>query len=219
MNKSEDIIYFINNYILSCFGQHKITLTDWEKDIIKSVFDNDKINKVWIVHNRKVGATTLCKLLHWFYVSSDTYICSHNLFWSNYIKKQMFFNLSNTFLKHDDKDRLGINGFIPMTANGIVHDLNKKLDNYNGLLVNLLYDKHEPITIDKEPSDLGCMYDGTFNEKTYNILNSYEWKLFTISVNIRDYDKIKPYIDADRNKENVIILEDDNLPLIKIINN
>lgn len=211
MNKSEDVIDFINNHILCQY--HKITLTDWEKDIIKSVFDNDKINKVWIVHNRKVGATTLCKLLHWLYVTGDTYICSFNLFWSNYIKKQMYIDLNNTSLKYNDGHRLGIHGFIPITTKSLEHDINNKLDIENALIA-LGYDKKEPTTIDKKTSDLGCMYDGTFNEKTYNILNSYEWKLFTISVNIRDYDKIKPYIDADRNKENVIILEDDNLPLI-----
>ena len=176
------------------FNHYKIKLFDWEKDVIRKSLDGTKIKKVWIVSNRKCGATALCKLLHWYRPETkDTYVCSNNLEWSKAIKK-MPIHLTSGYIKDCDEP-FGIKWMKPMTIMKIDEDVQIKRNN-------------------KEEYDGSCMYDGIFNPETYTVLNTYNWEFFTISVNIKDLDKIKPYIEADKGRDDVIVIVDDNLPII-----
>lgn len=203
----QDKIDWINEVV---YTNTKITLSDWQKDIMLKALDGTKIKKIWLVTNRKVGATTLCKLIHWLRTETrTTYVCSHNLQWSNYIKRIPIF--VKTMVNKKDEDKIyGRDWMIPMTYNNIINDIKKNRKMFEETKDDIMLEIIEHI---QGKYDGSCMYDGEFNENTYLSLKSYNWGLITLSFHTRDYEKVKPYIEADKGRDDVIILVDDNLPL------
>lgn len=207
---SQEKINFINTKVSGSRWEN-ITLNDWQKSIAERALDGTKINKIWIVHNRHVGATYFCKLLHWLRPDMhSTYICSHNLYWSKYISKQMCIRVTD-FCKTNVV--LGVNWCKPMTIKKICKDVEEYHQMVEGIH-HLKYGISKPYI--PHNSELGCLYDGEFNPKTYSVLNSFNFGLLTISIHTDDLELAEPYIEADKNKDNVIICVDDNLPEIKL---
>lgn len=203
----QDKIDWINEVV---YTNTKITLYDWQKDIMLKALDGTKIKKIWLVTNRKVGATTLCKLIHWLRTETrTTYVCSHNLQWSNYIKRIPIF-VKTMVDREDEKMSMRSWWMIPMTYKNIANEVKenrKKFEETKGDIMPEIMNRVEEIY------DGSCMYDGEFNEDTYLSLKPYNWGLITLSFHTRDYEKVKPYIEADKGRDDVIILVDDNLPL------
>ena len=203
----QDKIDWINEVV---YTNTKITLSDWQKDIMLKALDGTKIKKIWLVTNRKVGATTLCKLIHWLRTETrTTYVCSHNLQWSNYIKRIPIF-VKTMVDREDEKMSMRSWWMIPMTYKNIANEVKenrKKFEETKGDIMPEIMNRVEEIY------DGSCMYDGEFNEDTYLSLKPYDWGLITLSFHTRDYEKVKPYIEADKGRDDVIILVDDKLPL------
>lgn len=203
----QDKIEWIDGHI---YTNTKITLSDWQKEIMMKVFDGTKIKKVWLVTNFKVGATTFCKLLHWLRTETHTtYVCGHNLQWSNHIKRIPIFIKPMVDKKDEDKI-YGRDFMIPMTYKNIVKDVIENRKRFEETKGDVMTEIIERI---QKKYDGSCMYDGDFNENAYKELNKFDWGLFTLSFLTKDYEKIKPYIEADKGRDDVIILVNDNLPL------
>jgi hypothetical protein len=203
----QDKIDWINEYV---YTNTKITLSDWQKDIMLKALDGTKIKKIWLVTNRKVGATTLCKLIHWLRTETrTTYVCSHNLQWSNCIKRIPIF-VKTMVDREDEKMSMRSWWMIPMTYKNIINDVKKNRKKFEETKSNIMPEIMNRV---EEIYDGSCMYDGEFNKDTYLSLKPYDWGLITLSFHTRDYEKVKPYIEADKVRDDVIILVDDKLPL------
>ena len=55
-----------------------------------------------------------------------------------------------------------------------------------------------------------CLYDRGFDVKTYNKLCSYNFNFFIINVDQKDLEKAIPFIEADKDKEDVLIVNIEN---------
>ena len=59
-----------------------------------------------------------------------------------------------------------------------------------------------------------CLYDNEFDEAKYTVLCSYDFNLFVINVSPKYLEKARPFIEADKDKEDVLIVNIET-PLIK----
>lgn len=112
MITATEVIEFIENQFYCDFTPDEhIHLNDWQKDVIKEVFDNHK-KRVWIFTGRKTGATSLCRWMHWLHVKDQnnfrltTVIGDNKDYMKSYIKNRPI-KLRN--FKGDN--RLGIDCF------------------------------------------------------------------------------------------------------------
>lgn len=112
MITAKEVIEFIEEQFYCDFtSDEHIHLNDWQKDVIKEVFDNHK-KRVWIFTGRKTGATSLCRWMHWLHVKDPnnyrltTVIGDNKDYMKSYIKNKPI-KLHN--FKGDN--RLGIDCF------------------------------------------------------------------------------------------------------------
>ena len=174
-----------------------INFTDWQKQTIDTLNEHKNIKKVWLVNKqRKTGATYFSKLLLFFRPPrTDTFVISNNLDWSKCINKQMPIEFLNPHTTKDGEWYKASNFLTPVTLYGLEKEIIKN----------------------SRPSytpSFECLYERDFNIKTYNVLCSYDFDFFIINVSPKDLEAARPFIDADKDKEDVLIVNiEDQLSL------
>ena len=166
-----------------------INFTDWQKQTIDTLNEHKNIKKVWLVNKqRKTGATYFAKLLLFFRPPrTDTFVISNNLDWSKCINKQMPIEFLNPHTTKDGEWYKASNFLTPVTLYGLEKEIIKN----------------------SRPSytpSFECLYERDFNIKTYNILCSYNFDFFIINVSPKDLEAARPFIEADKDKEDVLIV-------------
>ena len=191
-----------------------INFTDWQKQTIDTLNEHKNIKKVWLVNKqRKTGATYFAKLLMYFRPPcTDAFVISKPLHWSKYISKQMLIEFLNPYTTKDGEYYKASNFLTPVTT---LYGLEKEIIKNQERLENLadikeFYFGSRPLYT---PS-FECLYDNDFNIETYNILCSYNFDFFIINVSPKDLEKATPFIEADKDKEDVLIvnIEDQLIP-------
>lgn len=197
-----------------------INFTDWQKETVDTLDEHKNIKKVWLVNNqRKTGATYFAKLLMYFRPPcTSTFVISDNLRWSNTIAKYdgiygIFFN-SLINLKTKDVEYYKASRFLtPVTLCEIEKEIKK--DKQHEELWESIVKEFSLDDATYQPS-YECLYDTNdpynlnFNIKTYNYLLSYNFDFFIINVSPKDLEKARPFIEADKGKEDVLIVNIEN---------
>ena len=174
-----------------------INFTDWQKQTIDTLNEHKNIKKVWLVNKqRKTGATYFSKLLLFFRPPrTDTFVISNNLDWSKCINKQMPIEFLNPHTTKDGEWYKASNFLTPVTLYGLEKEIIKN----------------------SRPSytpSFECLYERDFNIKTYNVLCSYDFDFFIINVSPKDLEAAIPFIEEDKDKEDVLIVNiEDQLSL------
>ena len=182
--------------IRNCDGK-TINFTDWQKQTIDTLNEHKNIKKVWLVNKqRKTGATYFSKLLLFFRPPrTDTFVISNNLDWSKDINTQMSIEFLNPHTTKDGEWYKASNFLTPVTLYGLEKEIIKN----------------------SRPSytpSFECLYERDFNIKTYNVLCSYDFDFFIINVSPKDLEAARPFIYADKDKEDVLIVNiEDQLSL------
>lgn len=176
-----------------------INFTDWQKETVDTLDEHKNIKKVWLVNNqRKTGATYFAKLLMYFRPPCTiTFVISNNLHWSKTIAKQMPIKFCcNTENKEGEFHQAG-NFLTPVTLFGLEKEVQniKKIDEF----LNTLSKTSAKRTFE-------CLYDREFNVEKYNVLCSYNFDFFVINVSPKDLETARPFIEADKGKEDVLIV-------------
>ena len=157
--------------------------TDWQKETIDTLNEHKNIKKVWLVNKqRKTGATYFAKLLMFFRPPcTNTFVISHNLFWSKAINRSPTFSIN--FLVSPCKTKNGeyykaSNFLTPVTLFGLEKEIEKSKET-NEMLKILLepFECSGPLNTSFE-----CLYDAGFNVKTYKKLCSYDFDFFIVNV-------------------------------------
>lgn len=184
------------------FDNNTIEFTDWEKKTVDFLDEHKNIKKVWLVNEaRKTGATYFAKLLMFFRPPvSRTFVISNNLdHWSKYISKQMPIKFPILDKETKDSKIYTANDFLtPVTLFGLEKEINDATET-NKMLSEL---SGTDIFTEFE-----CLYDRDFDVKKYKILCTYNFKFFIINVSLKDLEKAKPFIEEDKNKDDVLIVE------------
>lgn len=191
----------------SNYSDESINFTDWEKKTVDFLEEHKNIKKVWLVNNqRKTGATYFAKLLLYFRnPCSQTFCISHNLYWSKHIARQIpimfYLNVEN---KEGELHKAS-NFMTPVSLFGLEKEIenSKELDEFLSSFSKTLPER-----------TYECLYDGEFDVKKYKILCSYNFNFFVINVRSKDLEKARPFIEADKDKEDVLIVNIET-PLIK----
>ena len=177
-----------------------INFTDWQKQTIDTLNEHKNIKKVWLVNKqRKTGATYFSKLLLFFRPPrTDTFVISNNLDWSKDINKQMPIEFLNPHTTKDGEWYKASNFLTPVTLHGLEKEINKIQGH----------------SLPSCKPSFECLYERDFNIKTYNVLCSYDFDFFIINVSPKDLEAARPFIEADKDKEDVLIvnIEDQLLP-------
>lgn len=171
------------------FIDNPIIFKDWEKETVDFLDEHKNIKKVWLVNNiRKTGATTFAKLLMFFRPQCDgSFFISHNLDWSNVICKHKPIEFEQYKEVNKDGEWHRISNFLtPVTLFGLEKEIEGK-------------DRH----------DCECIYDNEFKVETYKTLCSYDFDFFIVNVSLKDLEKARPFIEADKDKEDVLIVDID----------
>lgn len=165
----------------------KLNLYNWEVEVLNDLEKRQNIKKIWFVHNtRKIGTTYFSKLLLFFRPPCDrTFVISHNLYHSKYISRQMPIKFPMINSTKDPDVFTSSNFLTPVTLFSLEQEINK-IDDYN-------------------KAHFECLYDGVFNVEKYNALCSYDFDLLIISISSKDLEKALPFIEQDKDKEDVYI--------------
>ena len=188
-------------------GDEPINFTDWEKKTVDFLDEHKNIKKVWLVNNqRKTGATYFAKLLLYFRKPcSQTFCISHNLDWSKCIAKQMPIEFYLNAENKEGEFHKATNFLTPVTLFGLEKEVENSKKYYEFL--NSLAECNSKTSL--TPS-FECLYDGEFDETKYNVLCSYNFNFFVINVSPKDLEKTRPFIEADKDKEDVLIVNIEN---------
>lgn len=204
--------------IRNVFGQ-TINFTDWQKQTIDTLNEHKNIKKVWLVNKqRKTGATYFAKLLLFFRPPrTDTFVISNNLDWSKFINKQMSIEFLNPYTTKDGEYYKASNFLTPVTLYGLEKEINaheKYQDNYEMVSVLIELSSELRHSLPSCRQSFECLYDNDFNINTYNVLCSYNFDFFIINVSPKDLEAARPFIEADKDKEDVLIvnIEDQLIP-------
>lgn len=196
-----------------------INFTDWQKQTIDTLNEHKNIKKVWLVNKqRKTGATYFAKLLLFFRPPcTDTFVISNNLDWSKDINKQMPIEFLNPHTTKDGEYYKASNFLTPVTLYGLEKEINKikgHSDNYEMLSVLIELSSEQRHSLPSCKPSFECLYERDFNIKTYDTLCSYNFDFFIINVSPKDLEAARPFIEADKDKEDVLIvnIEDQLLP-------
>ena len=190
-----------------------INFTDWQKQTIDTLNEHKNIKKVWLVNKqRKTGATYFSKLLLFFRPPcTDTFVITNNLDWSKCINKQMPIEFLNPHTTKDGEWYKASNFLTPVTLYGLENEINKNKERLENLSdIKEFYFGSRP----SYTTSFECLYERDFNIKTYNKLCSYDFDFFIINVSPKDLEAARPFIEADKDKEDVLIvnIEDQLLP-------
>lgn len=196
-----------------------INFTDWQKQTIDTLDEHKNIKKVWLVNKqRKTGATYFAKLLMFFRPPcTDKFVISNNLDWSKDINKQMPIEFLNPHTTKDGEYYRASNFLTPVTLHGLEKEINKikeYSDNYEMVSVLIELCSEQMHSLSSHKPSFECLYDRDFNINTYKKLCSYDFDFFIINVSPKDLEKARPFIEADKDKEDVLIvnIEDQLLP-------
>lgn len=173
-----------------------INFTDWEKKTVDFLEEHKNIKKVWLVNNqRKTGATYFAKLLMFFRKPcTKTFVVSDKFNWSLCISNQLPIEfLVDTCEAKDFEYYKASNFLTPVPLYGLIKEIE-------------ICDEAEKV--------FECLYDNEFDETIYNILCSCNFNFFIINVSTKDLEKAKPFIEADKYKEDVLIVNIET-PLIQ----
>ena len=196
-----------------------INFTDWQKKTIDTLNEHKNIKKVWLVNKqRKTGATYFSKLLLYFRPPcTDTFVISNNLDWSKDINNQMPIEFLNPHTTKDGEWYKASNFLTPVTLHGLEKEINKiqgHSDNYEMLSILIELSSEQRYSLPSYTPSFECLYERDFNIETYNVLCSYDFNFFIINVSPKDLEAARPFIEADKGKEDVLIvnIEDQLLP-------
>jgi len=193
MKTIEDIkktTYLNNKITLFDVNGNELNLYDWEVDVLNDL-ENPKYKKIWLVQNtRKTGATYFSKLMLYFRPANDgTFVISHNLYWSKGISR----NMPITFKYLKSPNSLNASNFLtPVTLFSLEEEINKNNDFKASLGLS-------------DKAHYECLYDGEFDVLKYKVLCSYDFDLLIINVSPKDLEKALPFIEQDKDKEDVYI--------------
>ena len=178
-----------------------IIFKDWEKKTVDFLDEHKNIKKVWLVNNiRKTGATTFAKLLMYFRPPvARTFVISNNLDWSKAECKNrpIEFSTNQTITKEGEWHRIS-NFLTPVTLFGLEKEINETTE---------VIEKLNAISGTDKSGEFECLYDREFNIEKYKTLCSYDFDFFIINVSPKDLEKARPFIEADKDKEDVLIVE------------
>lgn len=185
----------------------QINFTDWQKETVDTLNENKNIKKVWLVNNqRRTGSTYFAKLLMFFrqpctntFIIRNNITMSKNLAYNNHIYGIEFYIGDSRFTKYSEWYKAS-NFLTPVT----LFSLKKEIDEYK---------------ICNKTTSFECLYDNDFNVKTYNTLCSYDFDFFIINVSAKDLHKARPFIEEDKDREDVLIVNIENTLLPQIYKN
>lgn len=189
------------------FVYNPIIFKDWEKKTVDFLDEHKNIKKVWLVNNvRKTGGTTFAKLLLYFRPQCNgSFFISNNLDWSKAICKQKPIEFEQYKEVNKDGEWHRISNFLtPVTLFGLEKEIKetKECKDFLNSFGNSDSDsKH------LEKLHLECIYDQEFKVETYKTLCSYDFDFFIVNVSSKDLEKARPFIEADKDKEDVLIVE------------
>lgn len=185
-----------------------IDITEWQKKTVDYLNEHKNIKKLWLVNNiRKTGATTFSKLLLYFRPICDgSFFISNNLLYSKHVCRNMLISFIQDIQMNKEGEYHTISNFLqPVTLFGLEKGVEKRKEFHNILAkYNLVEDTN---AISK--CNFECIYDNEFKVETYITLCSYDFDFFIVNVSKRDLEKAKPFIEADKDKEDVLIVEID----------
>lgn len=193
------------NFKFRTLTNESIIFKDWEKKTVEFLDEHKNIKKVWLVNNiRKTGATTFAKLLTFFRPPCNgSFFISNNLDWSKAECKNrpIEFSANQTITKDGKWHRIS-NFLTPVTLFGLEKEIEKR-DRCNNIFNELINNSNNLV----DYQDYECIYDNEFDEVKYATLCTYHFKFFIINVSPKDLEKAKPFIEADKDKEDVLIVE------------
>ena len=200
-------IEFIENNLIDERNRN-IELYDWEKNIIKKTLGDNKIKKIWILTKRKSGATSFCHWLHWLRTEEEeTYLISHNNRRAEYIKRSSVIRLKNIFYKNNYIQQFGISWLNIISPRSIKLGLLDERENLKQVLHEQLLGLSDDNAKNVEKQTYHFWYDSNkFDKEVYTKLNTYNYTFFTINLPYEEYENAKEFIEADRNREDTIIL-------------
>lgn len=185
------------------FIDNSIIFKDWEKETVDFLDEHKNIKKVWLVNNvRKTGATTFAKLLLYFRPPcAGSFFISNNLDWSKAECKHRLieFSTNQTITKDGEWHRIS-NFLTPVTLFGLEKEIEEKKELND--CINFLKDITSSTKLELE-----CIYDREFKVETYKTLCSYDFDFFIVNVSPKDLEKARPFIEADKDNEDVLIVE------------
>lgn len=184
-----------------------INFTDWQKETIDTLNEHKNIKKAWLVNKqRKTGATYFAKLLMFFRPPcTNTFVISHNLYWSKYINRNPNFSINFLIYPYNTKNGecCKASDFLtPVTLFGLEKEIKKNKES-NETLQRLVGSSWSAPSFE-------CLYDCEFNVDKYKKLCSYDFDFFIINVSPKYLEMAKPFIEADKNKEDVLIVNIEN---------
>ena len=185
-----------------------IEFTEWQKKTVDYLDEHKNIKKVWLVNKtRKTGSTTFAKLLLYFRPICDgSFFISNNLLYSKHICRNMLISYIQDIQMNKEGEYHTISNFLqPVTLFGLEKAVEKRKEFHNLLTkCNILEDNNVLLKCNFE-----CIYDNEFKVETYKTLCSYDFDFFIVNVSKRDLEKARPFIEADKDKEDVLIVEID----------
>ena len=188
--------------------RNEIDFTDWQKKTVDYLNEHKNIKKVWLVNNtRHTGSTTFAKLLLYFRPKCDgSFFICNNLSYSKSVCRNKLISYIKDIQMNKEGEYHTISNFIqPVTLFGLEKAIEKRKE-FKNLLA-----KYAPLedTNDLSKCNFECIYDNEFKVETYKTLCSYDFDFFIVNLSKRDLDKARPFIEADKDKEDVLIVEID----------
>ena len=203
-----------------------INFTEWQKQTVDTLNKHKNIKKVWLVNKqRKTGATYFAKLLMYFRPPcTSTFVISNRLHWSKRISKidpNFDIKILGPHISKDGEYYKASNFLTPVTLYGLEKEV---IDQWSSLNkkeelcykeckrdVEFFNSFGEYISSLDCPLSFECLYDRDFDMKTYNQLCLYDFNFFIINVSPKDLEKARPFIEADKDKEDVLIVNIENI--------
>ena len=188
--------------------RNEIDFTEWQKKTVDYLDVHKNIKKVWLVNNiRKTGSTTFAKLLLYFRPICDgSFFISNNLYYSKSVCRNKLISYIKDIQMNKEGEYHTISNFLqPVTLFGLEKVVEKRKEFKNLLAKYTLAED----TNDLSKCNFECIYDNDFKVETYKTLCSYDFDFFIVNVSKRDLEKARPFIEADKDKEDVLIVEID----------
>ena len=186
--------------------RNSIDFTEWQKKTVDFLDVHKNIKKVWLVNNiRKTGSTTFAKLLLYFRPICDgSFIITNNLSYSKHISRNMLISYIQDIQMNKEGEYHTISNFLqPVTLYGLENEVEKRKEFNNLAAKYILIEDTNALS----KCNFECIYDNDFKVEKYTTLCSYDFDFFIVNVSKKDLEKARPFIEADKDKEDVLIVE------------